>query len=358
MKVGIFGLPQSGKTAVFRVLAERHDLHDTHGEAQVAAVKLPEERLDLITRVFGSKKTTQAEIIFVDTVALQRGHADAKRAESLTPLLGDADAFALVVRCFDLAGDAPGKAAADELGSLLLELALTDLAILERRLDRLERDLRQGKKEVAPEHELLKRCAEHLESGGLLSRLALSDEEDKSLRGFALLTMKPLLVVANVGEAEASGDALSPDGKLAALADRCRELALPAMAFCAELEAEILELEPAEQAAFLADYGIAEFARDAFVRASFDLLGLVTFFTANENEARAWNIPRGSTALEAAGKVHTDMARGFIRAEVIAYDALSEAGSVAECRHRGTARLEGKEYPVKDGDILQIRFSV
>jgi len=358
MKVGIFGLPQSGKTAVFRVLAERHELHDTHGEAQVAAVKLPEERLDLITRVFGSKRTTQAEIIFVDTVALQRGHADAKRAESLTSLLGDADAFALVVRCFDLAGDAPGKAAAEELESLLLELALTDLAILERRLDRLERDLRQGKKEVGPEHELLRRCAEHLEAGGLLSRFPLNDEEDKALRGFALLTMKPLLVVANVGEEDAGGNSLAPGGKVAALGDRCRELGLPAMAFCAELEAEILELEPDEQAAFLADYGIAEFARDAFVRASFDLLGLVTFFTANENEARAWNIPDGSTALEAAGKVHTDMARGFIRAEVIAYDALSEAGSVAECRHRGTARLEGKEYPVKDGDILQIRFSV
>ena len=357
MKVGIFGLPQSGKTAVFRVLAGRRELHDTHGEAQVAVVKLPEERLDLITRVFGSKKSTQAEIIFVDTVALHRGHADAKRAESLTALLGDADAFALVVRCFDLAGDAPGQTAVDELESLLLELTLTDLSILERRLDRLDRDLRQGNKEGAAEQALLKRCAAHLEAGGLLSRLDLTDDEDKSLRGFALLTMKPMLVVANVGEDEAGGSALLAGGKLAALGDRCPELALPAMAFCAELEAEILELEAAEQAAFLADYGITEFARDAFVRAAFGLLGLTTFFTANENEARAWNIPEGSTALEAASKVHTDMARGFIRAEVIAFDALSEAGSVAECRHRGTARLEGKEYPVKDGDVLQIRFS-
>jgi GTP-binding protein YchF len=358
MKVGLFGLPQSGKTAAFRVLAGRRELHDTHGDAQVAVVKLPDERLDFVADVFGSRKRTSAEITFVDTAALHQGHADTKRAESLTPLLGDADAFALVLRCFDLSDDAPGEAAASELDSLLLELALTDLAILERRLERLDKDLRHGKKEVAEELGLLQRCAAHLEAGGLLSRLRLTEEEDKLLRGFALLTQKPLLVVANVGEDDAGGGALAEGERLEALAGRCRELDLPVLAFSAELEAEILELEGEEQAAFLADYGIAEFAREAFVRAAFGLLGLVTFLTANEAEARAWNIRRGSTALEAAGKVHTDMARGFIRAEVIACEDLRQAGSIAECRHRGTARLEGKEYPVKDGDILQIRFSV
>jgi hypothetical protein len=248
--------------------------------------------------------------------------------------------------------------AAAELDSLLLELALTDLAILERRLDRLDKDLRHGKKEVAGELELLQRCAAHLEAGGLLSRLELAEEDEKALRGFALLTRRPMLAVANVGERDAGGGALGPGGNLEALAGRCQALGLPVMAFSAELEAEILELDPDEQAVFLADYGITEFARDAFVRAAFGLLGLITFFTANENEARAWNIPEGSTALEAAGKVHTDMVRGFIRAEVIACEDLRQAGSVAECRRRGTARLEGKEYPVKDGDILQIRFSV
>jgi GTP-binding protein YchF len=358
MKLGIFGLPQSGKTSVFRVLAGRTELHDTHGEAQMASIKLPDERLDSIAKVFQPKKTTQAEIVFVDTVALHRGHADAKRAESLTALLGDADAFALVVRCYDLAGDDPSEAAREELESLLLELALTDLAILERRVDRLERDLRQGKKEAASEHELLTRCAQHLESGGLLSRLDFTEDAEKALRGFALLTLKPMLVVANIGESDAGGDMLGAGARLAALAARCADLGLLAMAFCAELEAEIAELDPEEQTVFLADYGIRAPAREGFVRASFDLLGLITFFTANENEARAWNIPAGSTALEAAGKVHSDMARGFIRAEVVAFEDLKAAGSVAECRRRGTARLEGKEYPVKDGDVLQIRFSV
>jgi GTP-binding protein YchF len=358
MKLGIFGLPHSGKTSVFRVLAGRTELHDTHGEAQMAAIKLPDERLDVVAEVFQPKKTTQAEIVFVDTVALHRGRADAKRAESLTALLGDADAFALVVRCYDLAGDAPGSAAVGEFESLLLELALTDLAILERRVDRLEKDLRQGKKEAAAELELLTRCAQHLESGGLLSRVEFTEEAERALRGFALLTLKPMLVVANLAESDAGSDVLSPGRKLAALGARCADLGLPAVAFCAELEAEIAELDPEEQAVFLADYGIQTPAREGFVRASFDLLGLVTFFTANENEARAWSIPAGSTALEAAGKVHTDMARGFIRAEVVAFEDIRAAGSVAECRHRGTARLEGKEYPVKDGDILQIRFSV
>ncbi|MBM3498458.1 MAG: redox-regulated ATPase YchF [Armatimonadetes bacterium] len=358
MKVGIFGLPQSGKTAVFRVLAGRRELHDTHGEAQIAAVKLPDERLDFVARVFASRKATPAEIVFVDTAALHQGHADAKRGESLTALLGDADAFALVVRCFDLSSEAPGETATREFESLLLELALTDLAILDRRLERLEKDLRHGKKEVAAELELLRRCATHLEVGGLLARLALTAEEDKALRGFALLTQKPMLVVANVGEDDAGGGVLGPGETLEPLAARCGALGLPTVAFCAELEAEILELDADEQAAFLTDYGITEFARDAFVAAAFGLLGLVTFFTANDSEARAWNIPQGSTALEAAGKVHTDMARGFIRAEVIAHDDLRDAGSVAECRHRGTARLEGKEYAVRDGDILQVRFSV
>lgn len=358
MKVGIFGLPQSGKTAVFRVLGSRSSLHDTHGGAQVATVKIPDDRLDFIADVFGSAKRTPAEIMFVDTLALHRGHADAKRAETLAPILGDADAFALVVRCFDPPDDDPGKAAVDELESLILELALTDLAIVERRLERLGRDLRHGKKEAAAEHELLTRCAKHLEGGGRLSGLPLSDEEHKALRGFAFLTMKPMLVVANIGETDVGHSVLAPGEKFGALGERCRTLNLGALAFCAELEAEIAELNPEEQAVFLADYGIAESGRDRFVRASFDLLSLITFFTANEKEAHAWNLPAGATALEAARKVHTDMARGFVRAEVIAYEDLRAAGSIAECRHRGTARLEGKDYCVKDGDILQIRFSV
>jgi len=359
VKVGIFGLPLSGKTTVFRVLAGRTDLaaRDTHGEAQTAAVKLPDDRLDFIAQVYQPKKATPAEITFVDTVALQKGRADVKRAESLTALLEDADAFALVVRCFDLTAENAGAAAGDDLESLVLELALTDLAILERRLDRLEKDLRSGKQATEAEHELLTRCREQLEGGGLLSALELSDDEDKSLRGFAFLTMKPMFGVANVGEDQVAGELLEEGGPLQALGQACRAMQMPAMAFCAELESEIQELPLDEQQGFLSDYGIESPARETFLRACFDLLGLVTFFTANENEVRAWTIPLGSTALEAAGKVHTDMAKGFIRAETVSVEDLQACGTLAECRKQGKARLEGKDYQVQDGDVLLIRFS-
>lgn len=359
MKVGIFGLPLSGKTTVFRVLAGRADLaaRDTHGEAQTAAVKLPDDRLGFIAEVYEPQKTTPAEVTFVDTVALQRGRADAKQAESLTELLGDADAFALVVRCFDVATDDIGAAARDDLESLVLELALTDLAIIERRVHRLEKDLQSGKKEAEAEHELIHRCKEQLEAGGLLRALHLSDDEEKVLRGFALLTMKPMLCVANLGEDQVADAPLGEGGRLAALGQACEAMELPAMALCAELEGEIQELAPDEQQAFLSDYGIESPAREAFLRACFDLLGLVTFFTANENEVRAWTIPAGSTAVEAAGKVHTDLAKGFIRAETISFEDLRECGTPAECRKQGKARLEGKEYEVQEGDILLIRFS-
>ncbi len=359
MKVGIFGLPLSGKTTVFRVLAGRADLaaRDTHGEAQSAAVKLSDDRLEFIAEVYQPQKTTPAEITLVDTVALQKGRADARRAESLTELLGDADAFALVIRCFDLATDDSGAAAKDDLESLVLELALTDLAILERRLDRLDKDLRSGKKEIEAEHRLLSRCKEQLEGSGLLRALDLSDEEEKALRGFSLLTMKPMLAVANIGEDQVAEAPLAEGGRLAALRQACEAMELPALAFCAELEGEIQELAPDEQQAFLSDYGVDSPAREAFLRACFGLLDLVTFFTANENEVRAWTIPQGSTAVEAAGKVHTDMAKGFIKAETISFDDLRECGTPADCRKQGKARLEGKDYEVREGDILLIRFT-
>ncbi|MGQ9730987.1 MAG: DUF933 domain-containing protein [Candidatus Zipacnadales bacterium] len=360
MKVGLFGLPQSGKTTVFQVLAGRSDwaARDRHGEVQMAVVKLPDERLQFIANVYHSRKVTPAEMTFVDTLGLHKGHADMKRAENLTALLGDADAFALVVRCFDVGGNDVGDAAQKDLDSLLLELVLTDLAILERRLNRLEKDLRSGKKEATEEYALLSRCREHLEEGRLLRQLDLSENEKRALRGFALLTMKPMLVVANTGESEIATEPLSAGGKLFALQNKSAGMGLATLAFCAALEAELQELDPNEHSEFMRHYGIEELAHDAFVRACFELLNLITFFTANENETRAWNIAEGTTAIEAAGKVHTDMARGFIRAEVIAFDDLKVAGTLAECRHRGSARLEGKEYIVRDGDILRIRFAL
>jgi len=356
MKLGIFGLPLCGKTTVFRILAGRNDLADARGEAQQAVVKLPDERLQPLVDIYQPAKVSPAEITFVDTVSIQKGGGG--RSESYSEMLKDADAWALVVRCFDVMGDDPAQAAIDDLESLTLEMALTDLAIIERRLERLAKDLRLGTKEAVAEHEVLSRCAKHLEAGGLLRQLNLQGEDEKVVRGYSLLTMKPMLVVANVGDDLAGQNPLDDGQALAEFRVTCETMGFESVAFCAELEAEIQELDPEEQAEFLADYGIEKPARESFIRKCFDLLGLVTFFTGGPTEVHAWTIPAGSTAVEAAGRIHTDLARGFIRAEVIALDDLVDAGSEAECRARGTSRLEGKTYEVKEADVVLVRFSV
>jgi len=356
MKLGIFGLPLCGKTTVFRILAGRRDLADARDEAQQAVVKLPDERLQTLVGIYHPAKVSPAEIVFVDTVSVQKGSKG--RSASYSEMLKDADGWALVVRCFDTMGDDPAKAAIDDLESLTLEMALTDLAIIERRLERLEKDLRRGKREAAAESEVLSRCAKHLEAGGLLRQLDLEGDDEKAIRGYPLLTMKPMLVVVNVSAELAGQDALEDGLPLAEFRATCEKMGFESVAFCAELEAEIQELDPAEQAEFLADYGIEEPARESFIRKCFGLLGLVTFFTGGPTEVHAWMVPAGSTVVEAAGKIHTDLARGFIRAEVIALDDLVDAGSEAQCRARGTSRLEGKTYEVREADVVLVRYSV
>ena len=348
MKIGLFGLPQAGKTTVFALLTgrDRHAADMARPEAHVGVVHLPDERVDTLSRLYEPHKTTHVEVTFVDTLALRRGGAGAAQAQSLSGQLADADAFALVVGCF--AGDAD---AVSDLEALLLELALTDLAVLERRLERLEKESRGGRRDHETEHDLLQRCRERLEAGALLRGLHLTEEEDTLLRGFALLTQKPMLAVANVAEDAA---AAPPP---AALAARAGDYALPALAVCAALELELGGLEGDDQAELMAGYGLTELARDRFIRACFALLDLVVFFTANQNEVRAWTLPRGSSALAAAAKVHTDMARGFQGVDVLSFRTLEARGSMAECRKQGEVRREGRDHPVQDGDILYIHFS-
>jgi len=355
MKIGLFGLPQSGKTTVFAVLTGREvraaDM--VRPEAHIGVVHLPDERVDTLSRLYEPQKTTYTEVTFVDTLALRRGGAGAAQAQSLGGQLSDADAFALVVGCFGGAADP-----VSDLEALLLELALTDLAVLERRLERLEKERRGGRKDHAAEYELLQRCREQLEAGGLLRALEFSEDEDTALRGFALLTQRPMLVVANVAEEQAAAaPAPSAPAPLGPLAACTRESALPVVSLAAGLELELAALAGDDQAEIMAGYGIAELARGRFIRACFELLDLVVFFTANQNEVRAWTLPRGSTALAAAGKVHTDMARGFQGVDVLAFETLGARGSMAECRKQGGVRREGRDYAVQDGDILYIHFS-
>lgn len=348
MRIGLIGLPGCGKSTSFRVLSG-HAGTDSHHGATVAVVPLPDLRLDRVCEILKPKKKTYADIAFVDFESLHRGDA-AHGALALQKAGGDCDAFALVVQGFgDLDHQGQPLRPAADLQTLLLEMALSDLRIVGKHLERISTGPKPDRS--ARDIVFFTACNDHLTEGGLLQRLQMTAEEERHLRGFSLLTMKPLMVVLNLGEDDRRSERTAAAQKVA------RDLDLPCLETCAELEHEIAELPAEDQLAFMADYGLEGSARERFLRQAFSLLDLITFFTVNESEARAWTIRRGATAPEAAGKVHSDMQAGFIRAEVTPFQRLDATGSMAQCRERGYQRVEGKEYVVADGDLLQIRFS-
>ncbi len=345
MKVGLTGFAGAGKTTVFTALTALAPRPER--AAQVGTIKVPDGRVDKLADMFRPKKSTYAEVAFVDFPPVRDPSARRAVLDAETiAALRDADALVEVVRGFpDLTG-APA-AAADDVAGFATELVLADLAVIERRLERL-------KKEKGNEREkaVLERIAPALEAGKALRTVELAPEERALLSGFAFLTLRPLLIVLNVPEAEVA--ATIP----ADVAARAKEEGAEAMVLSARVEAEIAELDAADGAAFLADLGLAASARDRFIRASYALLDLVSFLTSGEDECRAWPIRRGTTAVRAAGKVHSDIERGFIRAEVMAFEDFVRLGSEAKCRAAGKLRLEGKEYVVRDGDIVHFRFAV
>ena len=348
MKIGLVGLPGSGKTTCFRILSG-HLGADTHHGAQVATVPLPDERVDRVQALCKSAKRTYPDVTFMDFEALHGG--DASHGElALQKVSGDCDALAVVVQGFgELGHGGDPLEPVSDLETVLLEMTLSDLRIIEGHLERI---LAGPKTERIPQTiEFLGRCREHLGKGGRLRTMTLTAEEAKHLRGFAPLTLKPLLVVFNLAE-----DCLS--GARVATAQAAADgLGVSHLEICAELEWEIAELPAEDQATFLADYGLEGAARERFVRQAFEILDLITFFTANENEAKGWTIRRGSTAYEAAGKVHSAMQAGFIRAEVTPLRRLEEVGSPQAAKEQGFQRVEGREYVVAEGDVLQVRFS-
>ena len=348
MKIGLVGLPGSGKTTCFRVLTG-HAVPDTHHGARVATVPLPDPRLDRIAELCKPRKRTYADVTFVDFDALHRGQAQEGEL-GLQKVAGGVDAFALILQCFGTL-DARGEPLdpVSDLETVLLEMALSDLRIIEKHLEALEKGPKAER--TAQRMELMHRCRDHLSAGKALRTLNLHDEELKVLRGFAPLTLMPLLVVCNTAE---DG---SRDAQAAAVADAAKGQGLPEISLCAELEEEIAQLPEEEQASFLANYGLEKPARQRFLQACFELLDLIVFFTVNESEARAWTVRRGATAPEAAGRVHSDLQRGFIRAEVTPFTWLDKIGTLQACKEKGYQRIEGKDYVVQDGDILQIRFS-
>ncbi len=350
MKIGLLGLPGSGKSTCFRAVTGKSQ------EAQlgddIAVVRVPEPRLDTVAEIYDSAKATPPELTIVDLTALQQGEDVASRQTHLSAVAGDADAFALIIQAFGTINHSAGPLDPhNDLEVLLLELCLTDLEVIGGRLERLQDGSVAKRDRSQYEIDVLQKCHDHLEQSGLMLQLGLEPEAEKLLRGFGLLTMRPMLVVFNVGEEDLGAEKAAPAIEYA------HSLGLPHLAFCAALEEEIAQLPPDEREEFLSDFGLQEAGRERLIQAAYGTLDVITFFTAADKEARAWTARAGTNAQEAAGKIHTDMGEHFVRAEVIPYSALAERGSVAECRKHGDWALHGADYIVQDGDILFIRFT-
>jgi GTP-binding protein YchF len=366
MQIAILGLPASGKTTVFNTLTRGHAETGGYGgmTLHVGVVKVPDERLDRLAELFQPKKVVHADVTYVDLPAPPpssdgRVGAEELPAEHLARLR-ESDALLHVVRAFDdpavphPAGSVdPGR----DLEALDLELVLADLAILDRRLERLTASGRHGtpaEREANDREEtILRRLKVELEAGRPIRDAGLGPDEARVVRGFRFLTEKPVLVLLNVGE----GDLATAAARVAALEAGYRHAHTTVAALSARIEMELGELEPDEAKAFMVELGIAESGLARVIRLSYALLGLISFLTAGPDEVRAWPIPDGSTALDAAGTIHTDLAKGFIRAEVVPYDDLVTLGSTAEARRHGRLRAEGRTYVVRDGDVIEVLFS-
>jgi hypothetical protein len=346
MKAGLVGYAQSGKTTLFNALTGLHKGGPAgRGQVNLGSIKVPDARVDALSAVFKPRKTTYAEMRFVD-VPGPAGKGTGLDAAALRAL-AEVDAFCLVVRGFPAADGA----AADperELRDFDAELVLHDLGIVEKRLDRLRKEQKKG----GAEYHELERIHAQLDQALPLRAMSWSEAEERELGHFGFLSRRPLLVVVNVPEEAAA--APPPPGVEAAARERGAEV----LSLCAAAEAEIAELDPADQPEFLRSLGLTEPARARFIRAAYHLLDLISFLTVGEDEVRAWPTRRGDRAPRAAGRIHSDLERGFIRAEVVHYDDFMALGSEARARQEGKMRLEGKEYVVRDGDILNIRFAV
>jgi ribosome-binding ATPase len=362
LRAALIGLPVTGKTTLFQLMtAVRETGRAAHGrgEVQIGVSKVPDARLDRLTAMFNPKKRVPATVEFADTAGATTG------AQALVDVAAykNADALVHVIRAFrdESVAHASGSVSpARDAQTMEDELILADLGVAERRLERLEKDLKKTKSaELETERALMVRCREALETGTPLRALSLAGDDFKHLRGFQFLSAKPLLVVINldeadVAEASASIEHAAESTGLTAFLSRA---GTRAVAVCGKIELEIADLEPSDATAFLADLGLTKSGLDRVIRATYDLLGYMSFFTVGEDECRAWSIPRGTIAQVAAGEIHSDIARGFIRAEVVAYDALVARGSLAACRDHGELRLEGKEYVVADGDVINFRHA-
>jgi GTP-binding protein YchF len=360
MKTGIIGLPQVGKSSLFRILTKAEISEQAYAnprEAHVGVAKVPDDRLDKLAALYDPKKLTHAAVEYVDVGAIGQ---EALKETAFLSHLRNVDALAHVVRAFDDPA-IPHVGPVDPLRDIKnveFDMMVSDLGQIEKRLERVEKDLKKMRSpELEKEFEILKRAKAQIESERPLREMEMTAEEKKRLRGFMFLSEKPILYVLNVSESTSLGQDLENAVAKYGLTEVASRPNAAATAICGKVEAELAQMSDADAAEFLSSYGLTESGLSRLIRHTYRLLGLISFFTAGEDECRAWTIPVNTRAAEAAGAIHSDLQKHFIRAETIRWDQLLESGSEANARARGILRLEGKEYIVQDGDVMHVRHS-
>ncbi len=364
MKLGIVGLPNVGKSTLFNAITNAGAQAANYAfctiEPNVGVVAVPDTRLDKLTEMYNPAKTTPASIEFVDIAGLVKG---ASKGEGLgnkfLSHIREVDAIIHVVRCFDNDDITHVDGSVDpsrDIETINLELILSDLEILDRRIQKVEKDLK-GDKTLQPELDFLKRIHESLEEGVSARAVEVDDDEKEFLSNVALLSSKPVIYACNMSEDDFA-NGIEDNARYNAVKEIASAEGAEVLPICAELEAEISSMTKEEKEMFLNDFGIEKGGLDVLIQKSYDLLGLMSFLTAGQPEVRAWTIKKGTKAPQAAGKIHSDIERGFIRAEVVSFDDLMELGSMAAAKEKGKVRSEGKEYIMQDGDIVLFRFNV